>query len=98
MSGMNLVDPVLEWFKGRMRRKLALAKNVKKKSWHTMDDDSLMQRIKEECDELDRVFVCYPDKKQSEDIINEAADVANFCMMLADNARRYASRTPEAWE
>jgi len=49
--------------------------------WDKMSFKFLYKRLNDEVKELGEA-------KTKEDIINEAADVANFAAMIADNARR----------
>ena len=65
-----------------MKRKLAA--NVHKKHWDEVSDRYLFGRLIEEIKELLEAIV----DDEHKNIIDEAADVANFSMMLADRARR----------
>jgi len=56
-----------------------LRENDYKKHWSNCDHQYLLNRLKEEVTELE---------KPMWDVIEEAADVANFAMMIADNERR----------
>lgn len=69
-----------------------LRRNDHKGGWKNMTDVSLILRIQEECDELK--MVTWNDRPARE-ILSEAADVANFAMMLADNAGMMAVPTVE---
>lgn len=63
----------------------ALQKNDWKGGWQDDRMFDLLERLREETDELrDALFVA----KNFEDIIKESADIANFAMMIADNVRR----------
>ena len=78
----------VKWFAERMERKLK--KNDYKgdgTSWRQGKLDPLLKRLKEETKELENEIYCLSIDNQ-EEIINEAADIANFAMMIADNARR----------
>lgn len=83
------------WFAGEMER--MLRKNDHKSGWDNDYLGDLLSRMREEAREL-RLIVddaqLYPGSRrdnystaQLEAIIREAADVANFAMMIADNAR-----------
>ena len=54
-----------------------------KPTWHKIDIQDLFDRLGDEVDELKEAVDC----NIALDIIDEAADVANFCMMIADKAR-----------
>lgn len=61
-----------------------LEENDWKGGWDRMTQGQLLQRAGQELKELRRAL-----KKKGEDrkhICDEAADVANFCMMIADNS------------
>ena len=90
MSTMKEVDPVLDWFKGEMRKKLAEPKNLRKEHWSKLGWGYLTKRLREESAELNDalLFQAFPTEEQTNKIISEAADVANFAMMIADGARK----------
>jgi NTP pyrophosphatase (non-canonical NTP hydrolase) len=90
MSDEKEFMPVLEWFKDRMAAKLGLPKNLAKRHWSNDVPADLLLRLKEETDELENLLEIFDSGHEihMEDLINEAADVANFAMMIADNARR----------
>ena len=77
----------VSWFSTRMLRKLKL--NEDKPGWHSDTQVSLLNRIFEEAQELREALLAYPrdSLEYFEETINEAADVANFAMMVADIAR-----------
>lgn len=89
--------PTLEWFKGRMDAKLGLPKNLRKRTWRKDTDRDLFRRLGEESRELSealdfKAIALYREDvtpEKIERIIDEAADVANFAMMIADNAQRF---------
>lgn len=62
-----------------------LKENDYKGGWEKCDYDYLLRRIKEELSELEEALV---NNRTAENIETEAADVANFAMMIADNAKR----------
>ena len=70
-------------FSGDMLKKLQ--KNSHKVHWSTVDNFTLLHRLKEELDEL-RVAVF--DDEGSQAIIDECCDVALFAMFVADNIRK----------
>lgn len=62
-----------------------LRENDHKRHWRYLDRRTLSRRLTEEREELRKAFrIGNPD-----DVLREAADVANFAMMLADYTRRY---------
>lgn len=75
-----VLRPVVKWFAEQME--LALIKNDHKNGWLNDDWDELYDRIKDEMKELYKE--CGKFTKDEEKIISEAADVANFAMMIAD--------------
>lgn len=90
MAEIHLSRPLdregLAWFKERMAEKLQ--ENRHKKPWDKKEIDYLFRRLLDEVEELrfslqDTQANRYVDK---ESIIYECADVANFAMMIANNA------------
>ncbi|MBN2162562.1 MAG: hypothetical protein JXR25_16835 [Pontiellaceae bacterium] len=91
------------WFAGAMLEKLR--KNARKGPWSVVDGPGLIKRMREEMDELVGALYQQSlvdlsqklngqpppyDKASAMAVVNEAADVANFAMFIADNARRAA--------
>lgn len=83
----------LEWFRRQMDGKLA--ENVRKPHWNQSSIGFLMAEFENEKRELDHevwTFEAAGDalmrQQALQRMIREAADVANFCMMVADSARR----------
>ena len=72
-------EPV-SWFAQQMESKLI--KNDHKVGWRHMTYRDLQRRIKDELEELYKAIFW-----GEGNVISEAADVANFCMMIADNWR-----------
>lgn len=68
-----------------MRRKLHV--NRHKTGWEHDSLGALMRRLREEVNELDDALV-FGDGPTAEDVWNEAADVANFAAMIAQNYER----------
>lgn len=88
-------DEVL-WFAGRMERKLKA--NDHKGHWDNCDFGYLSRRLHQEAKELSRALQVlkgagsgpYPVPPAIvQNVIDEAADVANFAMMVADQARAF---------
>lgn len=74
---------VVKWFSGKMLEKLNI-KSYKGTSWTEEKAIDLYKAMIKECGELfDEIKI-----KDKNAIIMECADVANFAMMIADNARR----------
>ena len=88
MSQIEL-RPEVRWFAEQME--LQLQANDWKGGWHNDGLAPLYGRLREEMQELE--YAIFPRwQKAAGRILLEAADVANFAMMLADNAQREASR------
>ena len=102
MNGTNgcggKLRPEVERFAWAMEMKLR--KNDHKGHWSGCTNAYLLRRLVGETEEL-RLAMLGPDGQKSltvaeaEYIIREAADVANFAMMIADNARREFALWPE---
>jgi NTP pyrophosphatase (non-canonical NTP hydrolase) len=71
----------LHWFIQEMEKKLEA--NDHKGGWENCTNGYLCNRLKEECVELFKEI-----SYQGPNIVNEAADVANIAMMIADIARK----------
>jgi NTP pyrophosphatase (non-canonical NTP hydrolase) len=74
-------DAAVDVFSADMKRKLAA--NVHKKHWSEVSSSYLFRRMLEEMFELHEAM----EIGTAGNVIDEAADVANFCMMIADCAR-----------
>lgn len=75
-------DAAVDRFATRMKTKLRA--NAHKSHWSTVDADYLYQRAIEEMAELAEALR----SGDPERIMDEASDVANFVMMIADNEER----------
>lgn len=85
----NWVDEAVMSFIVDMKYKLRL--NNHKGHWKEQFTSALYAKLVGEMVELDLVLEQYamiPDSKLLLDIVHECADVANFAMMIADNAKR----------
>ena len=60
-------------------------KNRHKIGWQRLSNINILQKIKEETTEIETALL---NQKSTKEIIDECVDVANFCMMLADNLKR----------
>jgi len=67
----------LAWFANAMEHQLQA--NDHKTGWQGMTDRQLLNRLKQETTELERAI------ESGKSVVEEAADVANFAMMIADN-------------
>jgi len=67
-----------------------LAENYHKGGWDSCSVTWLLNRAKQELGELKNAVEA---KRSPEEVLSEAADVANFCMMIAEN---YAETVEEA--
>jgi hypothetical protein len=73
----------VEWFATMME--LKLQSNDDKPGWKDTNVNDLLDRVVDELDELTNALLL---DHSPQAIIQECADVANFCMMIADNIRR----------
>lgn len=81
--------PEVIWFADAMERKLHI--NEHKGGWEGFEPEILLRRLREETNELKKVLSshsgisssCIPEPEKQR-ILDEAADVANFAMMIAD--------------
>ena len=79
----------VQWFANEMEKKLR--KNDWKGGWSECSFDWLWDLLNEEIDELSTALDEVIDEQNivtNEDLISECADIANFAMMIADNARK----------
>ena len=63
-----------------------LQKNDHKGGWEDMTPRQIMTRILQEVEELRKAI--YRQDPEPDEMISEATDIANFCMMLVDNIQR----------
>lgn len=80
------IDAALADFTTHMRHKLLLTRH--RPHWSGSSTGFLIDRARQELEELAEAF-------KSEDrkaVVREAADVANFCMMIADNEQWAGTR------
>lgn len=74
----------VQWFAEQMET--TLKKNDHKGGWEDCDNDYLIELLFQEVNELYHAIEA-PSDNYTQNIINEATDVANFAMMIADRAR-----------
>jgi hypothetical protein len=91
----------VDWFAAKMKEKLRRPKNVAKGAWWEATPEDLFDLLQAEMEELDIQLNMFGPLgiANMEKIIDECCDVANFAMMLADQARRHAeglARSDEA--
>lgn len=85
MQTLIAVRDEVVWFASRMEAKLR--KNDHKSHWSYLSVGQLRRRLAQEFAELKRAI----DREASAaEIIDEAADVANFAMMIADHMKEAA--------
>ncbi len=73
---------------------IKLRENDHKGGWEHCNYSSLIEKLEQEIQEIKELFTCkecsadtpYPSSYL--ELIREAADVANYAMMIADNAKR----------
>lgn len=94
MRDLTVDNEAVRWFAERMLRKLAV--NRHKEHWHSELQGHLFVKLVGEVEELrfelnrEKPRETYS-KDEREKVIDEAADVANFAMMIAHNAREALS-------
>ena len=76
-----MMRQVVKWFSEEMENKLN--ENDDKGGWRDCKTSYLLKRLKEETAELEEALL---DKAEALKILSEAVDIANFAMMIADNA------------
>jgi len=92
----------VEWFAAEMEKKLT--ENDHKGHWSNCTYGYLLDRLPQELAELETAVYNLHQARgkfgsvdpEVAALIAEAADVANFAMMIADNARRLINPPPEA--
>jgi hypothetical protein len=77
---MIQIRKAVQWFAEQMEKELKA--NDYKGGWDSCSEEYLLNRLKEELNELELSPIVDIDM-----YISECADVANFAMMLADNAK-----------
>ena len=82
------ISTPLRLFAARMAEKLH--KNDHKGTWDELSYEYLLARLRQETGELTEAIEA---RLPANDIIDEAADVANFAMMIADIARKRKGKT-----
>lgn len=83
-----MTRPAVAWFAEQMESKLLA--NDHKADWHDSDTEYLMGRLLQEVLELHQAYLS---TCPNEEVVKEAADVANFAMMIADRvAGAFANR------
>jgi len=93
------IRPAIMRFAQLMERELR--ENDYKGGWEDMSDEELVFRTKEELMELERAMhtscpYCGDKMKHldNDDVRSEAADVANFLMMIVDNRDTVSKKKP----
>lgn len=74
----------VQWFAEEMEK--VLRNNDHKGGWDKYDDGYLVWMLRNNLAELTELI--FQESKDVQKVIKEAVDVANFAMMIADNARR----------
>ena len=77
-NNWDKVGVTVDWFSSLMRGKMAA--NTHKGDWNNVTPDQLEKRFFEELQE-------FKDAKRKSDKVMELADIANICMIMADNIR-----------
>ena len=79
------IRPEVRWFAEQMEARLRA--NDHKTGWLDCNDSWLLGRLREELEELAGEVLAWGESRRPEYVVKEAADVANFAMMIADKAR-----------
>lgn len=89
-------EAAVDWFCMRMKLKLREPRNEAKGGWRNEPFLDLLHRLNQERRELE-AEICDDDKHSFDyaAIINEAADVANFALFIADRARQLSGKRDE---
>jgi NTP pyrophosphatase (non-canonical NTP hydrolase) len=85
LKALKRLRPQVLRFAIAMEKKLR--ENDHKGGWEDCENDYLFGRLKEETEELLEAVECSFDIS-SKEVLSEAADVANFALMIADNYRK----------
>lgn len=76
--------PIVLWFAGEMEHKLSLNRHQGDRAgWRVCEPVRMLRRLREQAIKLESAMMTF----SPDEIISEAADVANFAMMIADLAR-----------
>jgi hypothetical protein len=87
-----ILRPAVQRFAEEMEKRLAVHDDDRgADGWKGEDTWWLLDRAKEELTELERSMGHSPSPRKYREVIREAADVANFCMMIADEAREFVA-------
>lgn len=86
------IDAALNDFTTHMRHKLLMTRH--RSHWSKAEQLFLLSRAREELDELEEAL----DSETRKSVVREAADAANFCMMIADNAQWDGTRSWDSHE
>ena len=78
------------WTRFTMAMSNKLAQNAHKNGWELDTIKALLERLQEELEEL---YVTINNQDHADTVENEAADVANFLLMIVDNYRRAKQQT-----
>lgn len=73
----------VKWFASEMIKTLTLPRNMAKAHWSMATKDFLFDSLRAEVKELKWAM----ENGSTDLIVHEATDIANFAMMIADNAR-----------
>lgn len=71
-------------FGQQMLDKLCFARNVAKGHWRNYNAVYLLRRLRQEVDELEEALA----ERPTAGVVSECCDVANFALMISDNAER----------
>lgn len=89
------IDASVTWFANEMTTVLLDPKNLAKDPWDYCSDLYLLNRLSEECREIQANMNEVGTKDTLYTRIRECADVANFAMFIASNAHHLLSELEE---
>lgn len=97
---LNVIINRANRFSGHMLGNLAKPRNMVKGDWRTAGEHDLLAKLLVEVAELVEAMGEVSTKEQAGRVVSEAADVANFAMMIADQAEGVEDEVPvfDDWE
>jgi len=102
-KSLIVLRPSVAWFAAQMEMKLRKYDD-EKDGWEHCTFNYLFSALKEEIAELRDAWgpfgLCEDDTLSDlkDKVVEEAADIANYAMMIADTAARWAARQEEYWQ
>ena len=94
MSDVIGLRDELAWFAQEMEQQLR--RNDHKGGWDSLSFPRMLQRLKQETKELELAIAKAKKTGKWGDVVGEAADVANFSMMIAETVERARDEMDES--